>query len=260
MNELTVRDLGRMGYEAAFAEQRRVHAEVVRGGGDVLLLVEHEPVVTISKRPDARAHLLADHAMLASQGVAVCQTDRGGDITYHGPGQIVAYPIIDLRHRKLNLRQYVWLLEQTVIETVGRFGIEAHRDACAVGVWVGGKSEVGSGKSEAGSGESEVKPQAANRKPQCASRTASSAKIAAIGVRASRWVTMHGLALNVRTNLAHFGLIVPCGLAGRPVTSMERELGGRCPTMEEVKRVLVERLAERLREGAAGVSDELPDR
>ncbi|MHB1156888.1 MAG: lipoyl(octanoyl) transferase LipB [Phycisphaerales bacterium] len=253
MNELTVRDLGRMGYEAAFAEQRRVHAEVVGGGGYVLLLVEHEPVVTISKRPGAREHLLAGEAMLARQGVAVCQTDRGGDITYHGPGQIVAYPIIDLRRRKLNLRQYVWLLEQAVIETAGRFGIEAHRDACAVGVWVGGLSDVGCGMSD-------VKTQAAPRKTQGANRTAPSAKIAAIGVRASRWVTMHGLALNVRTNLSHFGLIVPCGLAGRPVTSMERELGERCPTMDQVKRVLAERLTERLREGAAGAPDTLPDR
>ena len=270
MDELVVRDLGRMRYEPAFEEQCRVHAAAVAGGADTLLLVEHEPVATTSKRPDARQHLLAGKAMLAQHGVEVCATNRGGDITYHGPGQIVAYPIINLSPRTgkfpqgafpavrggseipgvsevsegrgLNLRQYVWLLEQTIIDTVAQFGIAAHRDAGAVGVWVGEK--VGGAKTD----------------PNAANHTSQAAKIAAIGVRISRWVTMHGLALNVTTNLDHFKLIVPCGLAGRPVTSMKRQLGERCPTMDAVKQVLVAQLRRNLRSDRPHSPGQLPAR
>jgi len=206
-----IEDLGRMRYEPALERQRRTHAAVTAGEQpETILLLEHEPVVTVSKRKGAADNIVAGEAMLEQAGVEVCRTDRGGDVTYHGPGQIVAYPIIRLNDHGLNLRQYVWLLEQAMIDTVGRFGIEAGRDECAVGVWTGG------------------------------------AKLAAIGVRASRWVTMHGLALNVTTNLDHFNLIVPCGLVGRPVTSMRQLLGTACPPIDQVKPILVDRLQHHL--------------
>lgn len=178
-----------------------------------LLLVEHDPpVITISARKTARQHLVATPDMLARAGVEVCETDRGGDITYHGPGQLVVYPILDLNTLGLRLHGYMRLLEQVVIDTLARFGIEGHRDEAATGVWVG------------------------------------DSKICAMGVRVSRWVTMHGLALNVTTNLDHFDLIVPCGLVGRGVTSMARELGEACPSMDEVKEALASCFSARVAE------------
>jgi lipoyl(octanoyl) transferase len=184
-----------------------------------LLLVEHEAVVTISRRAGAANHLLASPDMLERQGVAVAETDRGGDITYHGPGQIVAYPVLDLNVLNLGLHEYMRLLEQAVIDTCGTFGVETHRDPAATGVWV--QSRV----------------------------HGTDAKIAAMGVRVKRWVSLHGLALNVTTNLEHFGLIVPCGLAGRPVTSLRQQLGDACPTFGEVKAVLAAALTRQI--GAA---------
>ena len=223
-----------MGYEAAFARQREVH-EAVRAGRrpDTVLLVEHEPVITVSRRRNAERNVMATADMLARAGVQICRTDRGGDVTYHGPGQIVAYPIIRLNDRGLNLRQYVWLLEQAIIDTVAAFGIEAGRDDCAVGVWVRAAGGPADG-------------------PRM------SAKVAAIGVRASRWVTMHGLALNVRTNLEHFRLIVPCGLVGRPVTSMAQLLGDRCPSTDAVQQRLVDELLKHL--ARPRVAPQLPAR
>ena len=220
---MRVEDLGRLSYEDALEVQRARHAEVLAGreAGEgpvgVLLLVEHDPpVITVSRRPGARDHLVASEAMLARHGVEVCETDRGGDITYHGPGQLVAYPILDLNRMGaggMGLHAYMRMLEDVAIGVCARFGVEAGRDPGATGVWVG----------EAG--------------------TARHAKICAMGIRVRRWVTMHGLALNVTTDLEHFGLIVPCGLAGRAVTSLERELGARgeaCPSMDAVKAAMVE--------------------
>ncbi|GAB4386950.1 MAG: lipoyl(octanoyl) transferase LipB [Phycisphaerales bacterium] len=208
-------DLGRMGYRAAWEEQRRHHAEVLasRENGFArlgrVLLVEHDPVITVTRRPGAMGHLLASPELLARHGVELVETDRGGDITYHGPGQLVAYPIIDLHRAQLRLHAYMRLLEQAVIDAIAGYGVQGWRDPDATGVWVS-------------TGE--------DRTP---------AKICAMGVRVSRWVTMHGLALNVTTNLDHFGLIVPCGLAGRGVTSLQAVLGDACPNMERVKRDLV---------------------
>jgi lipoyl(octanoyl) transferase len=219
---IAVQDLGRLAFEPALAAQRRVHADVLAGRRDeTLLIVEHDPVITLGRRARDE-HLLAGADLLADQGVAVCRTDRGGDITYHGPGQIVAYPIIRLSDRGLNLREYVCRLEQAVIGTLAAFGINAGRDRDAVGVWVGGEIDsTSTDRAAAGRGD---------------------AKIAAIGVRAEKWVTLHGLALNVTTNLDHYRLIVPCGLAGRPVTSMSAILGDTCPPIGRVKGVLVEQL------------------
>lgn len=209
---LLVRDLGRIGYAEALGLQRRTHEALVesRGrGGDpmTLFLLEHEPVITVSRRPGASANLLASPDSLAGHGVAIAETDRGGDITYHGPGQLVAYPIVDLNRIGLRIHSYMRLLEDVVIETIAAFGIVGGRDPAATGVWVGGED--------------------------------GGRKICAMGVRVSRWVTMHGLAINVTTNLDHFGLIVPCGLAGRAVTSIANELRGvDVPTMDEVKGTL----------------------
>jgi len=216
---LHVRDLGRMAYGPALELQRQLQQEVIAAretdGHMELLLVEHDPpVITVSRRPGARNHLIATEAMLQQAGIEVAETDRGGDITYHGPGQLVAYPIIDLNRFGFRINTYMRFLEQVVIGTLRKFEIEGVRDAAATGVWVNG------------------------------------AKICALGVRVSRWVSMHGLALNVTTNLDHFNLIVPCGLAGRSVTSLQRELGDRCPVMDEVKRVMIEVFQRKLADAA----------
>lgn len=223
-------DLGRLAYLPAYEEQLRRHAEVLArrtsgGAPGTLLLVEHDPpVITVSRRPGAREHLLASPESLARRGIEVQETDRGGDITYHGPGQLVAYPILDLSRLRLGLVDYLRLLESVVIGVCADFGVVAGRDACATGVWVGG-------------GDAPV---------QDACTNPGGAKICAMGVRVRRWVTLHGLALNVSTDLSHFDLIVPCGLAGRSVTSLQKELKEKAPEMSEVKAALSKRLGRAL--------------
>ena len=181
----------------------------------VILTVEHDPVITVSKRPGAEAHVLASPELLLRHGVRVVPTDRGGDVTYHGPGQLVVYPIIDLNRLGLRIHGYMRCLEQAVIDTLATFGIPAQRDPDATGVWVEASTRGG-------------------HAPELA-------KICAMGVRVRRWVTLHGLAINVDTELAHFDLINPCGL-DRPVTSMHTQLDADAPVMDEVRRVLVDRL------------------
>jgi len=219
---LAVIDLGRMGYRAAWDEQRRHHAAVLASRESDepelgrILLVEHDPVITVTKRPGAIEHLLASPELLAKHGVELVETDRGGDITYHGPGQLVVYPIIDLQRAHLRLHEYMRLLEQAVVDTIARYGIGGERDPDATGVWV---------RAEA-------------NKP--------AEKVCAMGVRVSRWISMHGLALNVTTNLEHFKLIVPCGIADRGVTSLRALLGADCPAMATVKTDLVSTLTAAL--------------
>ena len=212
---LRIVDLGRIGYADALAIQRATHAELVgareaargSGAGDprmTVYLLEHDPpVVTVTKRVGAAAHVLASDALLAAHGVEKAETDRGGDVTYHGPGQLVAYPILDIQRLGLKVHPYVRWLEQSVIDTIATDGLVGLRDPAATGVWVGSD-----GRAER--------------------------KVAAIGVRLSRFVALHGLALNVAPDLAHFGLIVPCGLT-RPVTSLAAELGPRAPGLDAVK-------------------------
>lgn len=215
---IEVFDLGRLAYRAAYdrqvAELERVATSRETNGSHIgtLLLVEHDPVITVSNRPTAAANLTATPDMLAHAGVTVEPTDRGGDITYHGPGQLVAYPILDLNRLHLRLHDYMRLLEEAVIGTLAVYGVEGSREQGATGVWV-----------------------PTGPVPQ-------TAKIAAMGVRVRRWISMHGLALNVDPNLAHFDLIVPCGLTGRSVTSMAKVLGTP-PPMQEVKQTLVQQLA-----------------
>jgi len=186
MRNCQFRDLDWMGYCEAFALQQRLVAERKQGLiPDQLLIVEHPHVLTLG-RNGHRENLLVSDDVLRQRGVEFCETDRGGDITYHGPGQIVGYPILDLREWKRDVVAYVRGLEQALIDALAGFGIAGDRVAGATGVWVDGR------------------------------------KIAAIGVHISRWVTSHGFALNVDTDLSFFQLIVPCGLT-KPVTSMQAE-------------------------------------
>jgi lipoyl(octanoyl) transferase len=249
---LPITDLARMPYAEAYAAQIAAHAEVLAareaGRPEIgrLLLVEHDPpVITISRRPEARNHLLASDALLARHGVTIAETDRGGDITYHGPGQLVVYPIIDLNFLKLGLHDYMRLLEAAVIDTCAGFGIAAERDAEATGVWVPANQPRLTTDEHRAAQTSATDPRSSTSIP------GQSSKICAMGVRVRRWVTLHGLALNVTTNLDHFNLIVPCGLVGRPVTSLQRLLGPRCPSMDEVKVALTTALSDHLRRVAS---------
>ncbi len=263
-------DLGRMSYADAYALQLAHHEEVLAArelaassshptshiphptSADPgrILLVEHDPpVITISRRAGARDHLTATPDMLARAGVTIAETDRGGDITYHGPGQLVVYPILDLNYYHLGLHAYMRLMEQAIIDTIATWGITGERDPSATGVWVRGQASRDQGI-KVSRGKDEVASSALPSIPQSLDTSIPSSKIAALGVRVRRWVSMHGLALNVSTNLDHFNLIVPCGLAGRGVTSMNQLLGTQCPTMDEVKRTLSENLATRLHEAA----------
>ncbi len=212
---------GRTRYRDA-VELQRTHLEAVLGSRESsspelgrIILTEHDPVITVTRRPDAQNHVLFPEAVLATRGIEVCETDRGGDVTYHGPGQLVCYPIIDLNRAGLRIHEYMRALEDAVIGALARFGIESRRDPEATGVWV-----------PRGSGPD--------------------AKICAMGVRVRRWVSMHGLAINVDPDMSHFGLIVPCGLAGRPVTSMKEIAGEACPSMDEVAGVLIDELERAL--------------
>ncbi len=176
-----------------------------------VLLVEHPPVYTLGKSGRAE-NLLVDPARLSELGATFFHIDRGGDITFHGPGQLVCYPILDLEPLGIGLRDYIGALEECVIRTVARYGIVAGRIASASGVWIDTQS-------------------------------AHPRKLCAIGVRSSRFVTMHGFALNVTTDLAWFSRIHPCGFTDRGVASIASETGLR-PPMEEVKRTVVEQLGE----------------
>lgn len=224
MEPLRVEDLHRIGYAEAYAHQRQTLEAVLaaRATGAVIgriLLVEHDPVITVTKRAGAAGHVLAGAEALGRMGIGLAETDRGGDVTYHGPGQVVVYPIIDLNRVHCRLHEYLRLLEQSVIDTLARFGVIGERDATATGVWVRRGNDL--------------------------------TKVCAIGVRVSRWITMHGLALNVDPDLTHFGMIVPCGLHGRPVSSLRELLGDRCPTTAQVKAELSAALTRALTNKAA---------
>ena len=201
MNPLTIVNIGRTHYKHAWDLQRKLFALRLEGKiADVLLLTEHEHVYTLGKASDD-AHLLADDRELKASGAEVFRIDRGGDITYHGPGQLVGYPILDLNMVYHDLHRYLRDLEEVIIRTLGDYGIGAARDAKFTGVWVG------------------------------------SSKIAAIGVKVSRWITMHGFALNVDTDLSYFDRIIPCGIFHKGVTSMS-EVTGRAVDMVDVSRTL----------------------
>ncbi len=197
MHNCVIRDLGRMGYVETFELQRELVEQRKRGlVPDHLLFVEHPHVITLGRNGHME-NLLAGEDALRRAGVTFCQSDRGGDITYHGPGQIVGYPILDLKEWRRDVAAYVRGIEQVLIDTLAGYGIASGRIEGMTGVWVDGR------------------------------------KVAAIGVHISRWVTSHGFALNLDTDLSYFQYIVPCGLA-KPVTSL-RELGCRAERPEVVQ-------------------------
>jgi lipoate-protein ligase B len=204
------RDLGRLPYRDAWAIQEQAHEAVVAGGGEQLLLVEHPPVITFGRRPGGDKNLLVGKERLAALNVELVESDRGGDVTFHGPGQIVAYPIVRLIDHHLSVGAYVRRLEDIVIAALGEFGVSGQKDESAIGVWV----EEGGAL----------------------------AKICALGVRIRQGVSLHGIALNVETDLSYFNLIVPCGLAARGVTSMRRLLQDRTPTLQAVRETLTLRM------------------
>lgn len=178
------RDAGRLSYADGLALQKdTVRRRVAKEIPDTLILVEHPPVITMGKMSKA------EHVIGKRDGVEVVSTPRGGDVTYHGPGQIVGYPVVDLTAMNLDLKKYLERLEEVMIRGVEPYGVKAGRQAGMTGAWVGDR------------------------------------KIGAIGVRVERWVTSHGFALNANTDLSGFDLIIPCGLRGKGVTSIAREIG-----------------------------------
>lgn len=179
-------DLGRMAYGPAWERQLAAAEGVMAGGEDVLILVEHEPVLTLGANFHEQ-NLLLDRAEYARRGVEVVRTDRGGDVTYHGPGQLVVYPVFDVSRHGRDLHRWMRDLEETMILTAASFGVEARRFPPHTGAWVG------------------------------------DAKLAAIGVKVRRWVSIHGIALNCDNDLEVFDWIVPCGIQGYGVTSLSRE-------------------------------------
>jgi lipoyl(octanoyl) transferase len=212
MRELGVRRLGIVPYGEALALQRTLVEQRKRGEiPDTLLLLQHPHVLTLGVKGDGgRGHILASPEQLAVLGVEVSETGRGGDITYHGPGQLVAYPILDLDPDRRDVHRYVRDLEEVMIRVCASFGVAAGRIAGKSGAWVGVPRNTADGEAKPLSGTT----------PE---------KIGALGVRISRWVTSHGIALNVWTDLEYFQLIVPCGIADLGVTSLERQIGVQIP-------------------------------
>jgi len=209
MRELEVRRLGVVPYDEALAMQRQL-VEERRAGRvpDLLLLLQHPAVITLGVKGDGgRANIVATDERLAELGIAVHETGRGGDVTYHGPGQIVGYPILDLKPDRCDVHRYVRDLEEVMIRVCADSGVTAGRIQGVTGTWVGAE------------------------------------KIGAIGVRLSRWITSHGFAFNVSTDLDHFKLIVPCGISDRGVTSLERATGRRL-LVAEVEDAVVQRFQE----------------
>ena len=197
--ELQVRDLGRLDYKEAWAVQLETHAAVAAGDAPpTLLLVEHPPVITFGKK-GGRSNLLVDEASLVSQGFSLYDIERGGDVTYHGPGQLVGYPILPIGRK---VRAYLRDLEAVMVNVLGEYGLASEGSPGYAGVWVGDE------------------------------------KVVAIGVAIKRNVSFHGFAMNVHTNLEHFTYIVPCGLADKGVTSLTKLVERHVP-LDEVKPALI---------------------
>jgi lipoyl(octanoyl) transferase len=218
-------DLGKCEYKLTWQKQEELLNSIVEikkansaaeDGSEVttpnyLIFVEHPHVYTLGKSGDEH-NLLLNYIQLQAKDAVFFKTDRGGDITYHGPGQIAGYPILDLENFGMGLRQYIYSIEETIIRTLAVYGIEAARDPSATGVWI----DVGRPKAR---------------------------KICAIGVKSSRFVTMHGFALNINTDLEYFKHINPCGFSDKGVTSLEKELGS-VQDFEKAKELVLEKFAE----------------
>jgi lipoyl(octanoyl) transferase len=230
VRQLLVADLGRQPYADALAFQREVARARIAGDveDDVLLLVEHPPVVTLGRSAKS-AHLLASPAYLRQQGVDVFEVERGGDVTFHGPGQLVGYPIIDLKRHRKDLHWYLRQVEESLIQGIAEFGLVGSRVEKYTGVWVGGTA----GDAPRPADDSSHTVRSASG-AGLHSSTAPPRKIASIGVHARDWVTWHGFALNVNTDLRYFDLIVPCGIRDVTMTSVARELNAGSVAMRAV--------------------------
>jgi lipoyl(octanoyl) transferase len=214
VSELLVVDLGTVPYTDALELQRSLARRRIDGSiaEDVLLLVEHPPVITLG-RTAKNANLIASPELLAAQGVELFEVERGGDVTFHGPGQLVGYPIVDLKRHRKDLHWYLRQVEEALIRGVAPFGISAGRVGQYTGVWV--DVELPSRR-----------------------------KLASIGVHARDWVTWHGFALNVTTDLRYFDLIVPCGISDVTMTSVAREVETGSVVMHEVSRTVIQAFGE----------------
>jgi lipoyl(octanoyl) transferase len=196
--KIKVYQLGQIEYETAFLVQEKLHARRISGDiADVLLILEHPPTFTVSKKADM-VNIRVDEKTLKKRNVPIFSTDRGGSITFHGPGQIVGYPIMELSQRGKDIHQYIRNLEQVIMETLTAYSVDSRRDDEHIGVWVG------------------------------------SEKIAAIGVRVKKWVTKHGFAVNVNTDLSYFDMIQPCGIMDKGVTSLHKILNRNVNIKEAV--------------------------
>ena len=219
MNQVLFKDLGSMDYKEAWDYQNELFQGIIdikldnrnrerkKKCPNYFLFTEHPPVYTLGKSGDL-SNLLLNEAQLKQKGISFFKSNRGGDITFHGPEQIVGYPIIDLEEFKPDIRWYMRSLEEVIIRSIAHYGLQGVRSDGETGVWL----DVG---------------------------TPFARKICALGVRTSRWVTMHGFALNVNTNLGYFDHIIPCGIRGKAVTSMEAELNRKIP-INEVKALILE--------------------
>jgi lipoyl(octanoyl) transferase len=215
MKELLAVDLGLMDYGAAWELQRRAVAARKSGAiPDVLLLCEHPHVITLG-RSGTISNLRASDSVLRQMGISFFETDRGGDITYHGPGQLVGYPILNLAEIRRDVAWYVRSLEEAMIRATAEFGIDSKRVARRTGVWV----------------------DVDGKKVQEIEDVKDEEKLAAIGIHLSRWVTSHGFAYNVSTDLRYFDLIVPCGIVGKRAASLEKLLGRRVDIAEVAPRI-----------------------
>ncbi|MCS6856313.1 MAG: lipoyl(octanoyl) transferase LipB [Sandaracinaceae bacterium] len=200
--------LGRIEYGEAHLLQHKVREARLRGlVGDTLLFLEHPPVITLGRGAKS-AHILASPRLLAARGIRIYQTGRGGDVTYHGPGQLVAYPIFDLRPDRQDVRRYVFDLEEVMIRFAQSHGLNAGRLSGLNGAWI-------------------LDPHGNHR------------KIGAVGVRISRWITMHGFAFNLTTRLEDFGLILPCGIRDKGVTSLQAETGKQTSIEEAIQQFIL---------------------
>ena len=223
MNQVLFKDIGSKDYKEAWDIQNKLFQEIIdiklanRNREEKviaqnhLLFTEHPPVYTLGKSGDL-SNLLLNEEQLKQKGISFFKSNRGGDITFHGPGQIVGYPILDLEAFKPDIRWYMRSLEEVIIKTIAHYGLQGVRSEGETGVWL----DVG---------------------------TPFARKICALGVRTSRWVTMHGFALNVNTNLGYFDHIIPCGIKGEAVTSLEAELNRKVP-LSEVRTLILEHFAE----------------
>ena len=207
--ELWTVSLGRLGYGEALELQRSIARDRISGTipQDVLLLVEHPPVVTLG-RSTKEKNLVASPEFLRANGVELFEVERGGDVTFHGPGQLVGYPVINLKRHRQDLHWYLRKIEEALINTLADYGIPGERNTAFTGVWTRGR------------------------------------KIASIGVHARDWVTWHGFALNVTTDLSYFDLIVPCGINGVVMTSIAREVGAEMISAQDVRDRVTAKFAE----------------